>query len=96
MKAILLHIGTIALVCVCIYMIAIGAQGRSSAPKQDVCIQRLNTPLSQNPNDYLKGVTVPDRVSLDFSHVNPSKEGSYDVIVHQTGDAYVFQIKVIK
>lgn len=96
MKAILLRIGTIALVCVCIYMIAVGAQGRSSAPKQEVCIQRLNTPLSQNPNDYLKGVTVPDRVSLDFSHVDPSKESSYDVIVHQAGGAYVFQIQVIK
>lgn len=82
------------LIAICIYMIYIGAMGHSSIPRQEAFVQKLHEPLSTDPAYYLKGVTVPDHVTLDFSEVNTDIPGTYNVKVSQPGYTYQFQIIV--
>lgn len=92
MKKILLRGGIAILLGVCIYMIYVGSMGRSSSPIQESFVYHVGDEISMDPSTYLKGCTVPDKVQLDFSHVDTKHVGTYDVIVDQPGDTYTFSI----
>lgn len=94
MKRIIAKVAVIVLVCICLYMIAIGAQAHASQPIQDCFLHPLHEELSHDPHTYLKGVVVPDKVELDFSQVDIDKPGTYQVRVTQPGGSYEFSICV--
>lgn len=84
------------MIAISLYLIQVGSNGLALAPRKAVFLSPQGEKLNKEPEYYLKGVTNPKKVKMDFSKVKINKVGLYKVYVKQSNRNYEFSIQITK